>query len=75
MAASQKCIVAMCDECDAVWMDKVLREGPLFLTQPELPSPVDGSSLRSAPAHWATATEADAVGWSDAIIDEADAIG
>ena len=74
VSATGTCIVAMCDECDAVWLDKRMTAGPHFPVQPHLPCPTDGSSLRDPPAHWATRAEADAAGWSDAIIDETDAI-
>lgn len=75
LAASGKCVVGMCDECDAVWRDKDLRDGPHFPTQPDLPCPGEGSSLRADPARWATIADATAVGWSDAVIEETDAMG
>ena len=75
VAASAGCVVGMCDECDAVWLDHQLQDGPHFPQQPELPCPRDGSSLRSAPAHWADQTEAAAAGWSSAVLGETDAIG
>jgi len=65
----------MCDECDAVWLDKGMNDGPHFLKQPSLPCPGDGSSLRNSPAHWATVAEADTAGWTDAVIEPGDAIG
>jgi hypothetical protein len=68
-------IVGMCDECDAVWLDKKLTDGPHFPEQPDLPSPGDGSSLRSHPAHWATLEEAAQAAWDSEIVDSGDALG
>lgn len=74
VAASTRCIVAMCDECDAVWVDHKLQDGPHFPQQPDLPCPGDGSSLRHDPAHWANRAEALSAGWSQAILGETDAL-
>jgi hypothetical protein len=68
-------VLAMCDECDAIWMDKALTDGPHFPQQPDLPCPGDGASLRNPPAHWATRLEAISAGWDDAIIQETAAYG
>jgi hypothetical protein len=75
VAASAQCLVGMCDECDAVWVDRKLQDGPHFPPQPDLPCPVDGSSLRNAPAHWASRAEASAFGWDEHVIDETVTIG
>jgi hypothetical protein len=75
VAASGRTVVGMCDECDAVWLDQVLQDGPHFPQQPELPCPGEGSSLRRPPAHWASQTEADAAGWGGAVLGETDTIG
>jgi len=64
----------MCDECDAVWLDFQLQDGPHFPKQPALPCPGEGSSLRAPPAHWADRTEVDAAGWGGAVLGETDAI-
>lgn len=74
VAASSCSVVGMCDECDAVWLDALLQDGPHFLPQPELPCPRDGSSLRSPPAHWADEVEAGNAGWRSAILGETDAL-
>jgi hypothetical protein len=65
----------MCDECDAVWKDKQLRDGPHFLTQPLLPCPGDNSPLRGQLAHWANQEEARQAGWNDVVVGESDALG
>ena len=65
----------MCDECDAVWLDHELRDGPYFPQQPELPCPGEGSSLRTSSAHWANQVEAAAAGWGNAVLGEAETIG
>jgi hypothetical protein len=70
--ASGRLVVGMCDECDAVWTDCELRNGPYFPTQPDLPCPGDGSSLRLAPAHWANRREVAAAGWAHAVLGETD---
>jgi hypothetical protein len=70
VAASGTTVVGMCDECDAVWLDAGLQDGPHFPRQPEIPCPSDGSSLRTAPAHWASRVEAAAAGWVRAILGE-----
>ena len=75
VAASGRCIVGMCDECDAVWTDYTLHDGPHFPQQPELPCPGDGSSLRRGPAHWADRAEASAAGWEEAVCGETETIG
>lgn len=75
VSASGGCVVALCDECDAVWNDCSLLDGPHFLKQPDLPCRLDGSSLRSPPAHWANRCEAKAVGWDHAIVGETEALG
>lgn len=75
VAASGRAVVGLCDECDAVWLDHGLRDGPHFPQQPELPCPGEGSSLRSPPAHWASQTEATAAGWIDAVLGETDTFG
>ncbi len=75
VSASGTCVVAMCDECDAIWVDKYLREGPYSLEQPLLPCPKDGSSLMEKSAHWATREEAEESGWTDRVIEECDALG
>jgi hypothetical protein len=75
LAASGGCVVAMCDECDAVWLDKEFLDGPHFPAQPNLPCPGEGSSLRIAPARWATRADATGRGWADAVIEETDTIG
>lgn len=67
VAASGRCIVAMCEECDAVWLDARLTDGPHSPEQPMLPCPGDGSSLWREPAHWATREEATALGWGWAL--------
>lgn len=74
IAASARCVVGMCDECDAVWTDCKLQDGPYFPQQPDLPCPGDGSSLRRAPAHWADRTEASAAGWEEAVLGETETI-
>lgn len=70
VAASARCIVCMCDECDAVWTDSKLVDGPYFPRQPDLPCPGDGSSLRAPPARWANRLEIAAAGWETAVIEE-----
>ncbi len=75
VSASGREVVALCDACDAVWTDPDMRQGPLFPEEPELPCPQDGSFLREFPAHWASREEAARLGWSDAVIGEAEAIG
>ena len=69
VSASGMCVVAMCNECDAVWSDQQLRDEPQFPRAPDLPCPGDGSSLREPPAHWASLPEAKALGWGGAIVD------
>jgi hypothetical protein len=71
--ASGTHVVAMCDECLAVWRDKLLMDGPWCPRGVEGASPTDGSSLRSAPAHWATREEAEKAGWLDVVIAETEA--
>lgn len=75
VASSLRCVVAMCDECEAVWLDAELTNGPHSPPQPELPCPSDGSSLLDEPAHWANRDEAVAFGWGHAIIEESPAFG
>jgi hypothetical protein len=75
VAASARRVVGMCDECDAVWMDPKLQDGPHFPKQPELTCHADGSSLRHAPAHWASRAEASAAGWAGAVLGETETIG
>jgi hypothetical protein len=75
VSASGKRVVGMCDECDAVWLDHDLRDGPHFPQQPELPCPDEGSSLRDPPARWATTSEAVPTEWAAAVIEETQALG
>lgn len=75
IAASGRCVVGMCDECDAVWADSKLQDGPYLPQQPDLPCPGDGTSLRHAPAHWASRSEAEAAGWLDAVLGDTESIG
>ena len=75
VGASPRCVVGMCDECDTVWLDPQLKDGPHFPEQPDLPCPREGSSLRHPPAHWANKAEAAAAGWGGAVIGETDSIG
>jgi hypothetical protein len=75
VAASGRCVVGMCDECDAVWVDARLESSPHCPEQPDLPCPGDGSSLRHDPAHWADRDEASAGGWGDAVLEEARTFG
>ncbi len=75
VAASGRHVVGMCDECDAVWVDRELHDGPHFLQQPSLPCPGDGSSLCNPPSHWANRTEAVAAGWGDAVLGETETLG
>lgn len=74
-AAASGGLVAMCDECDAVWLDRGLTDGPHFPEQPDLPSPRDRTSLRTSTAHWATRAEALAGGWADSVLEETETIG
>lgn len=53
VSASGMRVVALCDECDAVWLDPAVKDGPHFPEQPHLPCPGDGSPLRDTPARWA----------------------
>jgi hypothetical protein len=68
VSASGCCIVGLCDECDAVWLEPRLTRAPLFPEQPHLPCPDHGSSLRDAGSHWADRGEVEAAGWADVII-------
>jgi hypothetical protein len=72
VSSSGSCVAAMCDECDAIWWDSRMTDGPHFLEQPHLPCPIDGSSLREG--HWATLDEVATIGWRDAVIEEAEAL-
>jgi hypothetical protein len=74
IAASSQCVVGMCDECDSVWADHRLQDGPHFPPQPQVPCPGDGSSLRGEPSHWASRVEAQAAGWEEAVIEETEAL-
>ena len=67
VSSSGQCVAGMCDECDAVWWDPALTDGPHFLAQPRLTCPRDGSSLWERPAHWATHAEAERAGWGAVI--------
>lgn len=75
VAASGRCIVGMCDECDAVWTNSDLEKGPFFPAQPDLPCPGDGTSLRNPSSHWASREEAVAAGWGHAILGETETYG
>ena len=75
VSASVACVVAMCDECDAIWKDMYMHDGPILPEQPHLPCPGDRSSLRHNPAHWANLKEAERIGWSEVIIDKSDTLG
>ena len=74
ISASGRCAVGLCDECDSVWLDVTLRDGPYTPPQPDLPCPGDGSSLKNSPAHWADLAEAQKVGWSEAVLGESSAL-
>lgn len=74
ISASGKSVFGMCDECDAVYPDKKMDNPPLFLEQPYLPNPVDGTSLAEEPAHWASLEEARHFGWGDVVIREVEAL-
>ncbi|VAX38407.1 hypothetical protein MNBD_PLANCTO02-1413 [hydrothermal vent metagenome] len=47
-------VVALCDECDALWLSPVLKNSPQFPEQPDLPCPYCRQSLIKTPARWAT---------------------
>jgi len=68
-------VLAMCDECNAVWLDKELTDGPHSPEQPDVPNPRDGSSLRRLPAHWASYEEAQRFFWDSALIGSGEALG
>lgn len=67
--------VGMCDECDAVWTDPGMTDGPHFPQAPGWDSPAGGGGLGGPMAHWATHEEADRVGWSHAVIREGTPLG
>lgn len=70
--ASGARVVALCDECGAVWLDKACGDGPFFPGPPDFPCPREGSSLRHSPAHWATRREVEVAGWGDSVLEEFD---
>jgi len=63
-------VVGLCDECESVWMDRELLDGPYDLEDPGLPCPGGGASLVEAPSHWATRAEAAAAGWDAGMLKE-----
>ncbi len=67
--------VALCDECDAIWRSPELDAPATYAEQPGLPCPECGTSLLNRPAHWATRDEVQRIGWQDAILGEAPALG
>lgn len=68
MCSSDAHAVVMCLECDATWLDRALKEAPLFPRQPDLPCPNGDGWLRLEPSHWADAEEVAKVGWTDAVV-------
>ena len=72
--ASGRCVVALCDECDAVWLDSQLKDGPYDLDEPDFLCPGDGSTMRMPPARWANLAEVSAAGWAEAVIAEGNAL-
>lgn len=59
----------MCDECEVVWLTPESEE-VLIPPQPDIPSPITGRSLIGPQAHWCSASEVEAAGWSDSIVGE-----
>ena len=57
-------IVAMCDECDAVWTDGDFQARPLLADKHgALPCPYCESSLLDEPSRWAPKSKIDKVAW------------
>ncbi|MEM8945253.1 MAG: hypothetical protein AAGD11_08720 [Planctomycetota bacterium] len=56
-------IVAMCDECDAVWTDSNFDERPILAGETSLPCPFCGASLFDEPARWASRSAIDKLAW------------
>ena len=65
--------VALCDECDALWLDPTCAEPPIFLEQPAGPCPNCAASLYQDPAHWADQVEIEQLGWTDLVRGESSA--
>ncbi len=69
MCSDNARIVAMCDECDAVWLsphgvgakDAVFAAPPLFLL------PGHDCSLATPSARWATRSEVETTEWADLV--------
>jgi hypothetical protein len=63
-------IVAMCAECDAVWLDPARSTRPKFPPQPDLVCPLCSGSLRHPPAHWASKEEIEGTAWQPSLVGE-----
>jgi len=77
-ACAQGDIVAMCDECDAVWVSPALVDAPIFPQQPDLPCSYCQQTLLHVPAHWATLdelTQQENEAWFDLLLGEGEPLG
>lgn len=65
--------VAICDECDTLWINHPETTAPIFPEQPELSCPHCGASLLHG--HWSTPDEIAGTPWADCVTDEGPALG
>lgn len=59
----------LCDECDAIWLDRDTTAAPLFPQQPEIPCAACGQSLRNGASRWATLPELVELTWHGNLFD------
>jgi hypothetical protein len=55
--------VAVCEECDAVWLTPDVKACPRFDDDPDLPCPHCSFGLWDPPSHWANFAELESHGW------------
>jgi len=65
----------MCEECDAIWLDRDTTVPPLFPRQPDIPCVECGHSLRSEESHWANLPELLRLTWPNKPVHPAEASG
>ncbi len=71
-------VVALCDECDAVWLTPDVYGEVHFPAQPDLPCPTCNQSLVHEPARWATMDDLarpENVHWQEAILGMGEPLG
>lgn len=75
VCASSEHVVALCDECDAMWPTTKISAAPQFPDQPHLPCPECGEPLCDSPARWANGGEVAKHGWAESVVGWGEPLG